>query len=284
MREAEFYEVMEERKIHCRLCPHDCLISNGKRGICQVRENREGKLFAESYGKITSMALDSIEKKPLYHFYPGKKILSIGSYNCNFRCGFCQNHEISMGTPEYKKITPEELAALSLELEGKDNIGVAYTYNEPFISGEFLKDCANLIHVQGQKNVVVTNGFVQEEPLRELLPYIDAMNIDLKSFQPSFYKNIGGEIEEVKRTIKFGAESCHVEVATLIIPGENDTPAEMERLAGWLSKIDQKIPLHISRFFPVYEYWNRTATPVEKIYQLVEIAKGYLDYVYPGNC
>lgn len=284
MREAEFYENVENDKIHCMLCPHNCIISNGRRGLCGVRRNADGKLEAESYGKIASIALDPIEKKPLAHFHPGKSILSIGSYGCNFHCGFCQNYEISMGRPDCRMAAPQEVAEQSLKLAVQNNIGVAYTYNEPLIGFEFVKDCAILIKEQGQKNIVVTNGYIEEEPLKQLLPYIDAMNIDCKSFDSPFYKKIGGGLADVKRTVVLAAESCHVEVTILIIPGENDSEQEMEQLGEWLSGINKRIPLHISRFFPAYQYTHYKPTPTAVIFRLAEIARQYLDFVYCGNC
>lgn len=284
MKEAAFYEPLVDNSAHCTLCPHGCKIAPGKKGLCGVRANHGGTLVAESYGRITAMTLDPIEKKPLYHFYPGTHILSIGSYGCNFRCGFCQNHDISMQEAPWRVLAAEEVAAASVELAAQCNIGLAYTYNEPLIGYEFVEDCARLVAEQGQKNVLVTNGFVCREPLLRLLPHIHAMNIDLKSFQPAFYKEIGGRLEDVQRTIELAAAHCHVEVTTLVIPGKNDSPEEMKRIAVWLASVSREIPLHISRFFPTYKLQNATPTPPETIYRLVEVAKQSLRYVYPGNC
>ncbi|MCL2816751.1 MAG: radical SAM protein, partial [Oscillospiraceae bacterium] len=207
---------MSITKVACNICPHHCSIAGGKTGICGVRRNIDGKLTPESYGKITALALDPIEKKPLYHFYPGSKILSLGGYGCNFKCGFCQNHHISMDSnAPYQIISPEEIAAHSAELSSKNNIGVAYTYNEPLINYEFVYDCAKLIVGQNQKNVLVTNGYICEEPLLELLPFIDAMNIDLKSINHDFYKKISGGLDTVKNTVKAASKACHIEVTTL---------------------------------------------------------------------
>ena len=288
MREAEFYKILqgEKDKIECVLCPHNCKIVSGKLGICGVRRNQNGTLTAESYGKITSAALDPIEKKPLYHFYAGAKILSLGSYGCNFHCEFCQNYRISMPikTESYQRLSPDEVAAASKDLISQGNIGVAYTYNEPLIGYEFVKDCAKLIKKQGQKNVLVTNGFILPEPLRELLPLIDAANIDLKSFNPVFYDEIGGKQENVKNTIISAASQCHIEITTLIIPKKNDSHEEIAVLSEWLADIDKNIPLHISRFFPSHKLRNISPTPTETIYKLVDIARRHLRYVYPGNC
>jgi len=284
MKAAAFYKLSDDKSVECGLCPHCCKIPPGKKGRCGVRHNQNGTLIAKSYGRVTGMALDPIEKKPLYHFHPGAKILSLGSYGCNFRCGFCQNHEISMQKAAFRELSPEEVAATSRETTSKGNIGVAYTYNEPLIGYEFVEDCARLIAGQGQKNVLVTNGFVCSEPLERLLPFMHAMNIDLKSFRPAFYREIGGRLEDVQRTIALAASRCHVEVTTLVIPSKNDSPEEMQSLSGWLATINRNIPLHISRFFPAHKLRDIPATPKETIDRLVEVARQSLSYVYPGNC
>ena len=283
MKEAVFYKPLDDKSVECGLCPHCCIIPPDKRGLCGVRHNQNGTLIAGSYGRVTSIALDPIEKKPLYHFYPGAKILSLGSYGCNFHCGFCQNYKISMGQAAFRELSPEDVAVASAELAPKGNMGVAYTYNEPLIGYEFVEDCAHLIAEQGQKNVLVTNGFIRKEPLVRLLPFIHAMNIDLKSFRPEFYREIGGRLDEVQRTIALAAPRCHLEVTILIIPGKNDCPEEMRALSGWLASIDTNIPLHVSRFFPAYKLREIPATPVETVYRLVEVARQSLRYVYPGN-
>jgi len=284
MKEATFYKLSDDKSVECGLCPHCCKIPPDKKGRCGVRHNQNGTLIAKNYGRVTGMALDPIEKKPLYHFYPGTKILSLGSYGCNFHCGFCQNHEISMQKAAFRELSPEEVAATSSEATSKGNIGVAYTYNEPLICYEFVEDCARLIAKQGQKNVLVTNGFVCSEPLGRLLPFIHAMNIDLKSIRPAFYREIGGHLEDVQRTIAFAASRCHVEVTTLIISGKNDSPEEMKSLSGWLATINRDIPLHISRFFPAHKLRDIPATSIGTIDRLVEVAQQNLRNVYPGNC
>lgn len=271
----------------CEICPHRCNIAEGKTGICGARRNRNGEIICESYGRLTSLALDPIEKKPLRRFYPGSLILSVGSYGCNFRCPFCQNCEISMVSGENAdtmQVTPQELVNKALELVPRGNIGIAYTYNEPSVAYEFVLDCAKLCHENGLKNVMVTNGFLNEKPLLELLNYLDAMNIDLKGFTEEFYKELGGRLADVKRTIALSAQHCHVEVTTLVIPGKNDSPEEMRELSSWLASVSPDIPLHISRFFPMYHMTDRPATPVETVYQLATIARESLHYVYEGNC
>lgn len=270
----------------CKICPHYCKIEEGRRGLCGARENRGGVIVDENYGKLTSLALDPIEKKPLRRFHPGGLILSAGSYGCNFRCPFCQNYEIStMHSPGDRTvfIPPEVLAQKALELRAQGNTGIAFTYNEPTVSFEYVRDCEALNRKNGLANVLVTNGYLNEGPLRELLAATDAMNIDLKSFSEDFYRRIGGGLEEVKRTIELSAAQCHVEVTTLVIPGGNDSPEEMRKLSGWLASVDPRIPLHVTRFFPRYRMLNRGPTPVETIHSLAGVARESLAYVYEGN-
>ncbi len=274
-------------KALCELCFHHCALDEGQTGLCRARACQDGKIVSLNYGKLTSLALDPIEKKPLRRFHPGSLILSVGSFGCNLRCPFCQNHEISMagdsGIPTVE-VSPEQLAAKAAELVPQGNIGVAYTYNEPLIGYEYVQNCAALVHEQGMINVLVTNGTVEEEPWRALLPLIDAANIDLKGFTPAWYRRLGGDLETVKRSIALAAERCHVEVTTLLIPGENDSEEEIRELARWLASISSEIPLHLSRFFPRYRMLDRPPAPVEQVCRLAETARGYLSYVYTGNC
>ena len=273
--------------VTCELCFHHCHLEEGQTGFCRARICRNGAVVLLNYGKLTSLALDPIEKKPLRRFHPGSLILSVGSFGCNLRCPFCQNHEISMaGEAEIQtvKVSPAQLAAKASELRAHGNIGVAYTYNEPLVSYEYVRDCAELVHEQGMVNVLVTNGTIEEGPWRALLPLIDAANIDLKGFTPAWYRRLGGDSETVKRSIALAAERCHVEVTTLLIPGENDSAEEIRALAQWLASVSQSIPLHLSRFFPQYKMTDRPPTPVEQVYRLAEAARGYLSYVYTGNC
>ena len=272
----------------CPICPHHCMLNDGEIGRCRARANVDDKIIDINYGRLTSIALDPIEKKPLYKFFPGSWILSVGSFGCNLNCPFCQNYSISMAdqTFETQNTTPQYLAQLALELSQKPrgNIGIAFTYNEPFISYEFVRDTSKILHEVALKSVLVTNGTVSERPLREILSLTDAMNIDLKAFNADFYDWIGGDFETVKKTIEFSAQSCHVEVTTLIIPGKNDSVEEMEAEARWIASISPDIPLHISRFFPRYKVTDRPPTPVETIYNLVNVARNHLNYVYAGNC
>lgn len=277
---------VEEREIICPVCMHHCRLRPGQTGSCRARANRGGVSSSLSYGRITSLALDPIEKKPLAMFEPGSRILSVGSYGCNLSCPFCQNYEISMcaADAETVRLSPEELAGKAAELKEKGNIGVAFTYNEPMIGYEYVRDTARIVRSAGMKNVVVTNGSVTEEILEEVLPFVDAMNIDLKGFIEDFYRKLGGDLETVKRFIRRAAASCHVELTTLIIPGENDTPEQMRELSAWTAGIDRNIPLHVTRFFPRWKMTDRPPTRVCTVYELADIARERLAYVFTGNC
>jgi len=270
----------------CSVCFRHCALEEGQIGFCRARKNVSGRVVCDNYGKLTALTLDPIEKKPLRRFYPGCYILSAGSYGCNLRCPFCQNNDISMAGAEADTVIvpPEQLAARAHALLSSGNIGIAFTYNEPLVGYEYVRDCAELIHAQKMKTVLVTNGTICEEPLRELLPYIDAMNIDLKGFSQGYYDFVGGNLEMVKNTIALSAKACHVEVTTLIVPGMNDGEDEIEALSIWLASVDKEIPLHISRFFPRYLLLDRNPTSTETIYQLRDIAAKHLRYVYTGNC
>jgi len=280
---AMYWEKYENNDIKCGLCPHNCYIKENTAGKCGARENRAGSLIASGYGCVTSIALDPIEKKPLYMFHPGKKIVSIGGYGCNLNCPHCQNHNISM---EYQKVkiehmTPEIIKEIAVMAVEDGNIGVAYTYNEPLIGYEFVISCSNLIRREGLMNVLVTNGYINEEPLTNIIPLIDAMNIDIKGYHNRTYNKLGGTLEPVKRTIEMSHNECHIEVTTLVIPGENED--EVEEIALWLSKIDPNIPYHLSRFYPRYKYSDRAPTPPETMFRLRDTAEKYLNHVFIGN-
>jgi len=307
-REAMYWSAVENGSAQCGLCPHCCVIAENSVGICGVRENRNGVLTASGYGRVSSIALDPIEKKPLYMFHPGKRILSVGGFGCNLKCPFCQNFEISVLAPSPRELSakltegvlapsprelsakltegappysPTEIAALAIQTVPNGNIGVAYTYNEPLIGYEFVYDCAMLVRDAGLCNALVTNGYINTEPLNNLLPLIDAMNIDLKGFTDGFYRKLGGKLETVKEAITLSRKYCHVEVTTLVIPGENEN--EIEELARWLASIDPDIPLHLTRFFPRYRYSDRAPTPRDTIHKLQAIAMRYLKNVFTGN-
>ena len=270
----------------CEICPRHCRLDIGQVGACRARVNDGDKIIALNYGAVTSIALDPIEKKPLYKFFPGSRILSVGSYGCNLNCPFCQNHEISMADSTFptRQISPEQLCELAIELVPQKNIGVAFTYNEPFISYEFVRDTAQLLKSNGLKVVLVTNGTVAPAALKKILPLIDALNIDLKGFSQEIYSLLGGDFETVRRTIEVAAQVCHVEVTSLIVPTMNDSLADMNSEAAWLASLSKDIPLHISRFFPRYKMTNLPPTPVRTIYELVDVAKRHLNFVYAGNC
>lgn len=264
----------------CNLCPHSCFIAEGETGICGIRQNSLGTLLPVNYGIVSSIAVDPIEKKPLKKFHPGRPILSIGGFGCNFRCPFCQNHELLfVENTKGRVFAPEEIAELAKTIE--NNIGIAYTYNEPLINYEFLLDTAKKIHGCGLKNVLVTNGFINPQPLEELIPHIDAANIDLKAFTNGFYENCGGRLAPVLETINATYKHWHIEVTTLIIPGENE---DIEPLAKWLGSLDAEIPLHITRFFPRHKYAARNPTPIETVFRQVDVARKYLKHVFAGNC
>lgn len=282
-----YYEKLAANTVKCLLCPHECVISEGRTGICRVRRNLSGVLRAESFGKVSALALDPIEKKPLYHFYPGQKILSAGSYGCNLRCPFCQNYEIAQSDVDVmsaRNLAPEELVQEAASLFDYGNIGLAFTYNEPFVWYEYVLETAKLARERGLKTVLVTNGMVNEEPLLELLPWIDAMNIDLKAFSENFYRNlIRGDLSAVKRTIELSCGKCHIEVTTLVIPGMNDDPREMEELSSWLASVDKDIILHLNRFFPRYRMTDTENTPRATLDKLEKIARHHLKHVHLGN-
>ena len=282
---AMFWSAAENGAVRCSLCPHNCHIPESTVGFCGVRKNNNGRLYAANYGRVSAVALDPIEKKPLRCFHPGNHVLSIGGFGCNFRCPFCQNSHISMeydvADRDVKMLSPGQITELAKSLSSKSNIGVAYTYNEPLIGYEFLIDCARLVRDAGLCNIVVTNGYINREPLETLLPLIDAMNIDLKGFTDGFYNKLGGSLKAVKYTIALAHRHCHVEVTTLVIPGENED--DVEALAAWLASLDPDIPLHLSRFFPRYKYADKTPTSPETIRRLGETARKYLSRVFIGN-
>ncbi len=283
----------------CEVCFRHCEIAEGQTGFCGARVCEGGRVRAGNYGKITGLMLDPIEKKPLRRFYPGSTILSVGSYGCNLRCPFCQNHGISWSAEAMTwarradTVAPEDLVEAALRLKGRGNIGLAFTYNEPLIGWEFVADAGRLAHEAGLKTVLVTNGTAELPILEAVAPHIDAMNIDLKGFTERYYARVlGGSLEMVKAFIARAAQLCHVELTTLIVPGENDSEDEMRALSAWLSglagadgrPIGPEIPLHISRFFPRFRMTDRPATNVRDVYRLADVAREKLRYVYPGNC
>ncbi|MBP3804811.1 MAG: AmmeMemoRadiSam system radical SAM enzyme [Oribacterium sp.] len=283
----------------CNVCFRHCHIYERKYGFCKVRTCRGGKIVPDNYGKVTSIALDPIEKKPLNRFFPGSMIVSVGSYGCNLRCPFCQNYSISWAEeiekwPEKAKyISPEELCRIAVAEKPYGNIGVAFTYNEPLISYEYVLDTAKLLREHDLKTVLVTNGMADVSAVGNLFRYVDAMNIDLKGFSDHYYEDLlKGNRLMVMDFIKEAVKHCHVEVTTLIIPGENDTDDEIFELSRWIreltdndgNQIGENIPLHLSRFFPKFHMTDRDATDVANVYHLKTVAEKNLKYVYTGNC
>jgi pyruvate formate lyase activating enzyme len=287
MKEALFYSKGIEDATTCKLCPHNCIIYKGKRGKCGIRINKDGILYSEVYGRPVAIHTDPIEKKPLYHFYPGSQVLSIGTLGCNLKCSFCQNCEISQTTGKDRsyEITKSNSEIILLAQEKQTNIGLAYTYNEPIIYYEYMTDLAIAIHNKGMKNVMVSNGFVNPEPLSELLHHIDAFNIDLKSFDNDFYhKYTASNLEPVLNTIKtIYSSGKHLELTFLVIPGLNDGFEVFEDMTDWIVKeTSRKTVLHISRYFPRYQL-KIPPTPIKILEGLYYRAKKKLDFVYMGN-
>ena len=276
----------------CGVCPHRCALTEGRTGLCRARGMRNGQIVPLNYGIVSSLALDPIEKKPLARFHPGSVILSAGSFGCNLRCPFCQNWEISASdgseflSDRERFLPPEELASLAERLRARGNLGVAFTYNEPLVGWEYVRDTAKLLRQRELKTVLVTNGCVNEEIAAQILPLTDALNIDLKSFRAETYRKLlGGELETVKRFITLAAERCHVELTTLIVPGMNDTDAEIRELAQWVASLPggRQIPLHLTRFFPRWHMTDRRSTDRQRVLELVSVARESLRFVYPGN-
>ena len=267
----------------------------GALGFCGGRTARNGRVEAYNYGRITGLALDPIEKKPFARFYPGSRILSAGSFGCNLRCPFCQNHDISWSEEALRcaqtaeTLSPRELTDLAVRTKNRGNIGIAFTYNEPLIGYEYVRDTAKLAKAEGLKTAMVTNGTAELPVLEELAPFIDAMNIDLKGFTDRYYSRVlGGSRRQVMAFIEEAVKHCHVELTTLIVPGENDGEEEMRELSLWAGRLrnpdGESVPLHISRFFPRFHMTDRAATEVKHVYRLAAIARENLPYVFTGNC
>lgn len=272
--------------IICDLCPHMCKMTEGKIGACGARRNNFGSVESLSYGRLTALALDPVEKKPLAEFHPGSKILSAGSFGCNMRCLFCQNWRISYSDGsdvENIVYSPERLVEEAVKLRPQGNIGIAYTYNEPLVNYEYVLECSKSAREEGLKNVLVTNGMINQPYFDEILKYTDAANIDLKGFSDEFYRKAGGYLDVVKDNIRHAAYKIHLEVTTLIIGGLNDSVEEMRAQCEWLGSINKNIPLHLSRFFPHYKMQDKPATPVDTMHRLRDVAAEYLSSVYLGN-
>jgi len=283
---ARFWIVrdQEQNEVQCLLCPHVCRIEEGKAGLCRARRNLQGELKTANYGKVTSAALDPIEKKPLKKFMPGKAIFSLGTFGCSFSCGFCQNWRIAhAGNPPHIDMPPQEAVSKALDLVEYGNVGIAYTYSEPLVWYEYVYDTARLAREAGLKNVLVTNGYINPKPLKELLPYIDAVNLDIKSFGDGFYRDVcRGRLKPVLESAKLFAQSCHLEITTLLIPGLNDSTGEIRELARWIAEIDREIPLHLTRYFPNFKF-HLPATPLETLERAKSEAEKFLSNVFLGN-
>lgn len=289
MKEALFYQKLVEQKVKCELCPHYCVIADGKRGVCGVRENRGGTLYSLVYGKVIASHVDPIEKKPLFHFLPGSYSYSISTVGCNFRCDFCQNWEISQAPKKYPEIagvemTPEGVVSAALKEKCKS---ISYTYTEPTIFFEFAYDCSKLAHEKGLKNNFITNGFMNAPVVEMIAPYLDAANVDLKSFREDYYRKIcGGRLAPVLETLKLMRKlNIWVEVTTLVIPGLNDSKEELAEIANFIKdELGADVPWHVSAFFPNYKMLDRPPTPAETLIMAREIGlKTGLKYVYAGN-
>ncbi len=289
MKEALFYHKLEDQKVRCELCAHFCVIADGRRGICGVRENRGGILYSLVYGKVVSSNVDPIEKKPLFHFLPGSYSYSIATVGCNFRCDFCQNWEISQMPREQQAIigqdmTPDEVVGLALK---NDCASISYTYTEPFIFFEFAYDCSKLARAKGLKNNFVTNGFTNGPVVEMIAPYLDAANVDLKSFRDEYYRKVcGGRLQPVLDTIKLMKKlKIWIELTTLVIPGLNDSNEELTDIANFIkNEVGDDVPWHVSAFRPAYKMLDRSSTPAETLLRARDIGlKAGLKYVYVGN-
>jgi pyruvate formate lyase activating enzyme len=292
MYEALLYEKQENKKVKCNACNHRCVIAGSRRGICGVRENRDGKLYSLVYGKIIAEHIDPIEKKPLYHFMPGSFSLSIATAGCNFRCLHCQNADISQISkekPEEVEILGEDIKPQKIVQDALDNKcpSISYTYTEPTIFVEFALDCMKLAKENDLRNVWVSNGYMSKETLDLIAPYLDATNIDLKAFTEDFYQQVcGAKLKPIlENLIEIKKRRIWLEITTLIIPGNNDSEKELKQIAEFIKKkLGSDTPWHVSRFFPYYKMKDISPTPVEKVYRAVEIGKqAGLKYVYPGN-
>ena len=272
----------------CNTCPHGCKPAAGMRGSCRSRCADSTQVLPEGYGRITSLALDPIEKKPISRWHPGTTVLSLGSYGCNMHCPFCQNASIAQVGPDgvpWREMSPREVVAQALELANHRCIGIAYTYNEPLVNWEFLRDTGTLAHEAGLVNVLVSNGMANSGIVAQVAPLIDAANIDLKCFTDEGYQRLGGHLGTVKHTIETLAAlpTCHLEVTTLVVPGLSDDDAQVDAMARWIASLDPGIPYHLSRFFPHYRMADAAPTPRGTMHRLRDVAKRHLSTVLLGN-
>ena len=273
----------------CAACPRRCRLRDGAVGFCRARRAEGSRVVAANYGCVTSLALDPIEKKPIAFFHPGENVLSVGSYGCNLRCPFCQNDSISQhgaDEAEFRRVTPQGLADLALAVRReRGNLGLAYTYNEPLVGWEFVRDCAREVHGRGMLNVLVSNGCAEESVVEGIAPLIDAANIDMKGPSQTFYDWVGGDCAAVRRTIRIlHAAGCHVEVTTLVVPGRNDADEDIDAVAEFVASVSPDIPLHVTRFFPRFRMADAQPTPVATVHRLAAVASRRLRHVLVGNC
>mgnify|MGYP000010131139 CR=1 FL=1 len=282
MHPAQHWQKLEDRRVQCQLCPKHCEIPDGKTGFCSVRRNEAGALYTENYAQVTSLAVDPIEKKPLYHFHPGSSILSVGTFGCNLACEFCQNWQISRRRPSTQTIPVEELSSLARE---QGSIGVAFTYNEPTIWFEYVLDGARAVKRNGGKVVLVTNGYINPEPLEELLEFVDALNVDLKSMDRGYYERVcKGTPEPVMETIRrvHRHPRAMVEVTCLLVPEEKDNLEDLRQIREFIASLDTGIPVHLSRYFPRYRM-QHPATSEQLMRQGYDLLREKLNFVYVGN-
>ncbi len=282
---------MSDAVVRCTTCFRGCALAPGQVGVCRARGNVDGTVVPTGYGRVTSIAVDPIEKKPIARWRPGSTVLSLGGYGCNLRCPWCQNASISQVGEDgvgWREVSPEDVAALAVRLNHEDPrmVGVAYTYNEPLVAWEFVRDCGELVHEAGLANVLVSAGCVAPEVIASVASLIDAANIDLKSFRLETYRMLGGDLDLAKATIEALATmpTCHVEVTTLVVPGVNDTDEEIDELSSWLASVDSGITLHVTRFHPAWHMRDRGPTPVSRVYALADVARRHLTHVFTGNC
>lgn len=285
-------------RVTCDACPRHCKLEEGALGYCRARSCQDGRVLPDNYGRLTSIALDPIQKKPIARWMQGSTVLSVGSYGCNLRCPFCQNWQISQsgeGDVPWREVSPQELVRMALdarreqEAAGGCMAGIAYTYNEPLVGWEYVRDCGELAHEAGLANVLVSNGCATPQVIATLAPLVDAANIDLKSFSPAFYNACGapaGALGAVRHTIEVLAAEpgCHLEVTMLVVPGMNDTDAHMRSLSRWLASVDRGVVLHVTRFFPRWHMSDARPTDVQLVYHLADVAREELDCVLVGNC
>jgi len=281
--------MLRKEVVVCRTCPRHCRLADGAVGFCRARRAADGRVVAENYGKVTSLALDPIEKKPIAFFHPGENVLSVGSFGCNLRCQFCQNDTISQHGADsvpFRSVTPSALADLALSVKnGRGNMGLAYTYNEPLVGWEFVRDCAREVRARGMLNVLVSNGCAGTSVVETLAPLIDVANIDIKGPSQDYYDWVGGDFGAVCRTVRtLHSAGCHVEVTTLVVPGRNDADGDMDAIAAFIASVSPDIPLHVTRFFPRFRMSDARPTPVSAVHRLADVARRRLSRVLVGNC